>query len=118
MGNHSTYDAGYSHARKYEQRFESDIISWTVADIVADENNRRIEKVYIEMYLHEDNQAAIQVFKTGRNPTMRHLGRTHKIDIGWTSNIFAREMCIHGYCDADKQAADMFTKSFSDKAKY
>ena len=60
---------------KFEQRFGSDIVSWTVADIVADEDNKRLEKVYIKMYLHEDNQAAIQVFKTGRNPTMRHLGR-------------------------------------------
>ena len=33
----------------YEQRFGSDIISWTVADIVADENNKRIEKVHINM---------------------------------------------------------------------
>ena len=42
----------------YEQRFGSDIISWTVADIVADENNKRIENVYVKRYLHEDNPAA------------------------------------------------------------
>ena len=86
--------------------------------MVADESNIRIEKVNIQMHFHEDNQAAIQVIKTGRNPTMRHLGRTHKIDIGWLRNVFARGLCSLGYCDTDKQAADMFTKSFSEKTKW
>ena len=97
----------------YDQRFGPDTINWTIADMVADESNIRIEKVNIQMHFHEDNQAAIQVIKTGRNPTMRHLGRTHKIDIGWLRNVFARGLCSLGYCDTDKQAADMFTKSFS-----
>ena len=32
---------------------------------------------------HEDNQAMIQVIKTGRNPTMRHLHRVHRVGVGW-----------------------------------
>jgi hypothetical protein len=102
----------------YEQRFGPNTINWTIADMVADENNVRIESINIPMHFHEDNQAAIQVIKTGRNPTMRHLGRTHKIDIGWLHNVFARGLCSLGYCDTEKQAADMFTKSFAEKTKW
>ena len=29
--------------------------------------------------LHEENQAMISVIETGRNPTMRHLQRTHRV---------------------------------------
>jgi len=32
---------------------------------------------------HEDNQAMIQVVKTGRNATMRHLNRTHRVSVAW-----------------------------------
>ncbi len=37
----------------------------------------------IPLFFHEDNQAMIQVVKTGKNPTMRHLGRVHRIAVGW-----------------------------------
>jgi hypothetical protein len=36
---------------------------------------------------HEDNGAMIQVCKTGRNQTMRHLGRTHRIDVHWLHEV-------------------------------
>ena len=36
-----------------------------------------------EGYFHEDNQAMIQISKTGRNPTMKHLGRCHDIGVGF-----------------------------------
>ena len=32
---------------------------------------------------HEDNQATILVTMSGRNPTMRHLGRVHCVDVSW-----------------------------------
>ena len=32
---------------------------------------------------HEDNQATIAVITSGRNPTMRHLHRVHRVDIQW-----------------------------------
>ena len=30
----------------------------------------------------EDNQACIRVMESGKNPTLRYLGRTHKVDMG------------------------------------
>ena len=35
------------------------------------------------LFVHGDNQAMIQVVKTGKNPTMRYLGRTHGVSIPW-----------------------------------
>ena len=32
---------------------------------------------------HEDNQAVILIIMSGRNPTMRHLGRVHRISVQW-----------------------------------
>ena len=40
---------------------------------------------------HEDNQAMMKVMETGRNPTMRHLGRTHRVSIAWLHERFIEE---------------------------
>jgi hypothetical protein len=36
--------------------------------------------------LHEDNETALGVILTGRTNAMRHLGRTHNVDIAWLSD--------------------------------
>ena len=54
----------------------------------------------------EDNQAMIRVCQTGRNPTMRHLNRTHGVCISWLKEVFdapGRELV---YIKSEKQAAD------------
>ena len=33
--------------------------------------------------VHEVNQAMLQVAKSGRNPTMRHLHRVHRVGVAW-----------------------------------
>ena len=84
------------------------------------------DKVLPEDYqalFHEDNNAMIRVIKTGRNPTMRYLHRTHRISIAVLHEI------IHGKGSSDKEvhikytpscdmAADIFTKGFTDKVKW
>ena len=32
---------------------------------------------------HEDNQAMIRVTKSGKNPTMKHLNRCHRVSVAW-----------------------------------
>ena len=44
----------------------------------------------VKLIFHDDNQAAIRVCQTGRNPTMRHLGRTHSIDMAYLFECFRR----------------------------
>ena len=36
----------------------------------------------------EDNQAMLQCIKTGKNPTMRYLLRTHRISIAWLNEVY------------------------------
>eukprot|EP00969_Alexandrium_andersonii_P290082 12821320-Alexandrium_andersonii.AAC.1 len=37
----------------------------------------------VDAYVCEDNQACFQIAKSGANPTMRHLERTHRCDVQW-----------------------------------
>ena len=67
---------------------------------------------------HEDNQAMIQVCKTGRNPTMRHVERTHKLCIAWMHAQFTEGEFDLLYEETGSQAADIFTKAFDDSVKW
>ena len=64
----------------------------------------------------EDNQACYQVCKTGLNPTMRHLERTHKCNIRWLHERYKEEEYELLKIDTHAQAADIFTKPFVDPA--
>ena len=71
-----------------------------------------------KVHFQEDNETAIIVAETGRNPTMRHIGRTHGVQIGWIHETFKRGTAVLHYVPTDKQRADIFTKMFRDVAKW
>ena len=58
-----------------------------------------------------DNQGMLCVIRTGRNPTMRHLARTHRVSVAWLHEQHQREDFEFSYIDTDSMAADMFTQS-------
>lgn len=58
----------------------------------------------VELQVHEDNQATILVVRKGFSPELRHISRTHKVNLG-ERNIDLR------YVDTNEQAADIFTKA-------
>ena len=62
---------------------------------------------------HEDNMVTIRIVESGRNQTMKHLGRTHGICIGWLSEQLARQTFEIVYEPSSTMAADVFTKAFS-----
>ena len=68
--------------------------------------------------LHDDNQAMLRVCETGRNPTMKHLGRTHGVSVMWLHERYHEEPYLFQYIDTDQQAADVYTKGFADVAKW
>ena len=70
------------------------------------------------MQFHEDNQAAIRVCSTGRNPTMRHLGRTHGVQVSWLHERFLQGNLDLIYETIVGQAADIYTKGFTDPLKW
>ena len=40
------------------------------------------------LLFHDDNQAMISVVRSGRNPTMRYLKRTHGVSVAWLHERF------------------------------
>jgi hypothetical protein len=41
--------------------------------------------------LMEDNMSAITIMKSGRNPNMSHMSRTHRIHVGFMHEVVARK---------------------------
>ena len=68
------------------------------------------------LHFHGDNAAMVSVLKSGRNPTMRHLGRTHGVSLTWLKDAIDSGRVDLGYIETDKMAADISTK-FSRSAK-
>jgi hypothetical protein len=67
---------------------------------------------------HEDNAAMIQVCRTGKNPTMRHMGRTHRVDVLWLHERFKEPWLHLFYTESKMMRADIFTKGFDQPEKW
>ena len=72
----------------------------------------------LKLIVHEDNAAMIRVMETGRNPTMRHLGRTHGVSINWLHERFLEDWNELVKEDTTTMAGDVFTKAFDNKDKW
>jgi hypothetical protein len=64
------------------------------------------------LQFHGDNTAMISVCKSGKNTTMRHLGRTHGISITWLHDETSKPSCNLSYIATKYMAADIFTKFY------
>ena len=56
----------------------------------------------------------IAIIRSGQNPTMRHLERTHGISIQWMHKIFQNDLMYLVYEITSKMCADIHTKAFKD----
>ena len=65
----------------------------------------------VDLYILEDNQSTIRVCRTGFSPKLRHVSRTHKINLGSVSEALEDPHIYLEYCHTSFQAADIFTKS-------
>eukprot|EP00972_Heterocapsa_arctica_P049851 7332686-Heterocapsa_arctica.AAC.1 len=55
-----------------------------------------------------------RVVKSGKNPIMRHLGRTHKVNLAWLSEVIRKcDQVNIANCNTNEQAADLLTKGFT-----
>ena len=72
-----------------------------------------LERKVIAMLLGE-NQAIMQILKSGNNPALRHIARAHRINFAWLSDVFRTydQMDIK-YCSTHEQSADIMTKGFT-----
>ena len=76
----------------------------------------------VQMIMFEDNTATIQIIKTGKNPTMRHLLRHQGINIRVLHETFyprdpetcepLESQCHMEYIISALQKADIFTTAF------
>ena len=55
---------------------------------------------------------------SGKNPTMRHMQRTHGLSIAWIKERFDRKEFLLGYCPTREMSADIFTKAFIERLKW
>ena len=70
----------------------------------------------VTLRVHEDNQATILVVKKGYSPKLRHMTRTHKVNLSCLSEIFKDDSALIEYINTDDQAADIFTNACRDVA--
>ena len=72
----------------------------------------------VKAVFHEDNEAMIQVCRTGKNPTMRHISRTHGVNVQWLHDAYTRLLFKMNIAKTDEQVADIFTKHFPEKGSW
>merc|ERR1712115_329255 len=71
-----------------------------------------------QMWFLEDNQAMLQCCKTGRNPTMRHLLRSHRVSVAWIHEQYKSPNFAFAHESGEAMPPDVFTKMFADKDKW
>ena len=55
---------------------------------------------------------------SGRNTSMRHMGRTHCVCVAWLHERINDGSISVQYCKTNDMLADIFTKAFTDKVKW
>ena len=67
--------------------------------------------------MHEDNQAMILIVRSGRNPTMRHVGRVHRVFVQCLHARIGRhldeDLTLLFYEDTLNMSADIYTTGFN-----
>ena len=61
----------------------------------------------------EDNAACAQIIVSGKNPSLRHVLRTQKVDIKWLHEVFQKHQNLTMTLTPTKeQSVDIFKKRF------
>ena len=73
----------------------------------------------MELIFEEDNTAFIKVMQNGGNSVaLRHMSRTHGINLCWLAEVFKHRQVKLRYCESANMAADIFTKAFTNPQKW
>ena len=72
----------------------------------------------VPLTLIEDNESTAAIIRTGRNPTMRHLSRTHGVNVSWLHDLYSKKTFGVVCSRTEAQCADVFTKAFRELPKW
>ena len=63
------------------------------------------------LYILEDNDAVIKMIVKGRSPNLRHVGRTHRVDLDWLFDRISKDPnCFVKLVGTKEQLGDILTK--------
>ena len=65
------------------------------------------------LIIAEDNEAVIKIVKKARSMALRHLPRTHRIDVQWLFEVCANPRVRMLYVNTKQQIANLMTKSLN-----
>ena len=66
-----------------------------------------------ELIIAEDNEAVIKIIRKCRSTALRHLPRTHRIDVYWLFEVCNSPEVRLKYCNTKQQIADLMTKALN-----
>ena len=69
----------------------------------------------VDLIIAEDNEATIKILLKGRSTKLRHVHRTHRVNLDWLYEVFAstNTRCRLRYVSTKHQIADMHTKAIT-----
>ena len=65
----------------------------------------------VELEVLEDNEATIKIVNKGYSAKLRHISRTHRVNLASVKEVFEDPNMILSYVGTLEQAADIFTKA-------
>ena len=78
-----------------------------------------LSSVSAQLFIFEDSEAVIKMCVKGRSPTLRHISRTHRVDLDWLIERIKLDPGIKmKLVGANEQMADMLTKASSSIDKW
>ena len=66
----------------------------------------------------EDNDAVLKLLLKRRHPRMKHVGRTHRVDLDFLHQVMADPSITARYVNTKEQIADIFTKANFSSAQW
>ena len=94
---------------KPKQKENRDADELSYVDHVS--TNAQFSEGEYQLYIFEDNEAASEMIRKGRSPTMRHAPRRRRVALDWLFDIINLDSKIQiKYVDTRSQLADMLTK--------
>ena len=72
----------------------------------------------VKLHFYEDNRSAIKIIESGYSQTLRHISRTHRVNLAWLKDQLTKLNIDMKYITTERQAADIFTKHFTDRLKW